>query len=508
MARTRVSQFAKYQLNSLAFSHVMSLSMDYHTSKSTGKVITAIEQGTDLTYLVDTLFEVGPMIIDLLVAVIYLTKHFDSTVGLIVLIAAVFNAYVTWKGNKYTSKMERQFVENSQRQNTVLYDSISNWFTVAIHNRAKFEHQRFSQAVWKNLLTERRYYDASEVLWKSQEVLLDLGLYASCYVAAIRVVEGHSTISSFVFLTSYWDSITSPMSSLAHQFHETAAHLIRAEWLYQLLQTKPSVRDKTDARQLNISEGRVTFENVSFSYNPQRTILDNISFATEPGQAIALVGETGSGKSTILKLLWRFYDVTSGRICIDGQDIRDITLDSLRDSLGSVPQDPSVFDQTIMQNLLYARPLATEQDVFDACNAACIHDQIMSFPDGYQSKIGERGVRLSGGELQRLAIARVMIRRPKIVVLDEATSAVDSDTEANVQRAIKALSAGRTVFTVAHRLSTVVAADKILVIHKGEIVEQGTHHGLLVANGRYARLWAIQTASQETDRLVDDSVSG
>lgn len=507
MARTRVSQFAKYQLNSLAFSHVMNLSMDYHTSRSTGKVITAIEQGTDLTYLIDTLFEVGPMIIDLLVAVIYLTRYFDSSVGFIVLVCAVCNGYTTLKGNKYTSKLERQFVENGQQENTVLYDSISNWYTVAIHNSAKSEHKRFTQAVWKSLVSNRRYFDITEVVWLIEKMLMNFGLYAACYVAAIRVVDGQSAVSSFVFLTSYWSSITMPMTSLAHQFHQTAAHLINAEWLYQLLQTKPSVQEKPDATRLDIKQGRITFENVSFAYNPERQILKDISFTTNPGESIALVGETGSGKSTVLKLLWRFYDVTGGRICIDGMDLRDITLDSLRDSLGSVPQDPSVFDQTIMQNLLYARPYATEQDVFEACKAACIHEQIQSFPEGYQSKIGERGVRLSGGELQRLAIARVMIRRPKIVVLDEATSAVDSATEANVQRAIKALSAGRTVFTVAHRLSTVVSADKILVLHKGEIVEQGSHSELLAMDGRYAKLWAIQTARHETDSLLDDAAS-
>lgn len=500
-ARTRVAQFSTYQLNSLAFSHVMSLSMDYHTSRSTGKVITAIEQGTNITYLLNTILSLGPRIIDLVIAAIYLTKKFDVSIGIVMLFALVINTYITLKGNKFTADLERKFVNNDQEQNKVLYDSISNWYTVAIHNRAQHEHRRYNSAVLKSLLSTRRYMDVSELVYSTQEIFLELGYMAVCYMVATRVADGSSTVSSFVFLTTYWSEISWPMMSLAHQVQETTSQLVKAEWLYQLLQTKPSVLDKDGAAPLRITDCAIEFNDVSFSYGPDRQILRGVSFRAEPGQSIALVGETGSGKSTILKLLFRFYDVTHGSITIDGQDLRDVTLDSIRDNLGAVPQDPSVFDQTIMENLLYARPYATEQDVFEACRLACIHDQILSFPDGYRSRIGERGVRLSGGELQRLAIARVIIRRPRIVVLDEATSSVDSETEASVQQAIKALSQGRTVFTIAHRLSTVVAADRIMVVHKGEIVESGTHRELLQLDGRYAKLWKIQTTAHEADLL-------
>lgn len=502
LARTRVSQFSEYQLNSLAFSHVMSLSMDYHTSRSTGKVITAIEQGTSLTYLLDTFLSLGPRVIDLILAAFILTKKFDASVGIVMAFATITNTYITIKGNTFAADLERRFINNNQEQNKVLYDSISNWYTVAIHNRSKYEHRRYNGAVLKSLLSTRRYTDTLELVYSTQEVFLQLGFMTVLYMGAARVADGSSTISTFVFLTSYWDMISRPMVSIAHQFQDTASRLVKAEWLYQLLQTKPSVQDKEDAQPLNITNCEIEFKNVSFAYSPERQILHDVSFKAQPGQSIALVGETGSGKSTILKLLFRFYDVTGGSITIDGQDLREVTLDSLRDSLGAVPQDPSVFDQTIMENLLYARPYATEQEVYEACRRARIHDQIMSFPDGYRARIGERGVKLSGGELQRLAIARVIIRRPRIVVLDEATSAVDSETEASVQQAIKALSEGRTVFTIAHRLSTVVAADRILVVHKGEIVEGGTHRELLALDGRYAKLWRIQTAGHNEEDLL------
>lgn len=473
----------------------MSLSMDYHTSRSTGKVITAIEQGTNLTFLFDIVLGFGPRMVDLVIAAIYISNKFDASTGVVMLMATLINAYVTAKGNKFTAAVERKYVNCDQEENKVLYDAISNWYTVEIHNRRKFEQERYNSAVMNSLLSVRRYSDVSEIVYNMQDLVLEIGYMIVCYMIATRVADGNSTVSSFVFITSYWSVISYPMMALAHQLHDTASQLVKAEWLYQLLQTKPSIQDKEGARPLQITNCEIEFKDVAFGYGPDRQIIHDVSFKVKPGQSIALVGETGSGKSTILKLLYRFYDVTEGSIAIDGQDLRDVTLDSLRDSLGAVPQDPSVFDQTIMENLLYARPFATEQDVFDACRLARIHDQILSFPDGYRSRIGERGVRLSGGELQRLAIARVLIRRPRIVVLDEATSAVDSETEASVQMAIKALREGRTVFTIAHRLSTVVTADTILVVHNGAIVESGTHRELLARDGRYANLWRIQTAA-------------
>lgn len=493
MADTRISQFAYRELKAVSFAHVMNLSMDYHSSKSSGKLTKAIEQGTDLTSIIDNVFTAGPMVVDLAIAAVYLSTEFDFYMGFIVLTTSLAHVYATGKGNALTVPMKRVRAERGRVENEVLYDSITNWPTVAYHNRKTFEQDRYARAVRASIMAERKFYDSNDYIFVVQSFALDMGLLVAASLAAYRVAVGSSTVGSFVFLVAYWASIKEPMSMLSWTFRETSGHLINAEWLYQLLKLQPTIRDKPGAGEINITEGRVEFRDVSFSYDPQRPILRDLSFASEPGQSVALVGETGGGKSTVLKLLYRFYDVKSGSVIIDGQDIRDVTLDSLRDCLGAVPQDPSVFDQSILENVRYARPGATDEDVIAACKAAQIHDQIQRFPAGYGTKLGERGVRLSGGELQRLAIARVILRAPKIVVLDEATSAVDSQTESSVQHALKTLSAGRTVFIVAHRLSTVVNADLILVIDQGRIVERGSHEELLKKEGMYSRLWSMQT---------------
>jgi len=288
-------------------------------------------------------------------------------------------------------------------------------------------------------------------------------------------------------------------------------NLIDAERVLQLLTTEPAVKNSEKATELVIKSGEVQFDNVNFAYDARKSVLKDISFTAEPGKTIAIVGETGGGKSTMLKLLFRFYDVTSGSIRIDGQDLRSVTLSSLRDALGVVPQDPSMFNQTILENIRYARLDATDDEIHEACKAAAVHDKILSFPDGYKSKVGERGVKLSGGELQRIAIARVLVKNPRICLLDEATSAVDSSTEQQIQEAFKKLSAGRTMFVIAHRLSTISEADMILVIEKGEIVEHGTHDQLLLQGGKYLELWTKQTSghsskaksSEDNDTKVD-----
>ena len=260
----------------------------------------------------------------------------------------------------------------------------------------------------------------------------------------------------------------------------------------ELLNTKPTVTESPESSPLIVTQGRVEFCGVDFSYDPRKPTLRGISFVAETGNTIALVGETGGGKTTILKLLYRYYDADSGHIRIDGQDVRDVSLDSLRDSFGMVPQDPALFNTSIMENVRYARLDATDGEVHEACRAAAIHDKILTFPDGYRSKVGERGVKLSGGELQRVAIARAILRDPAIVLLDEATSMIDTETEHLIQRAFKRLTSGRTTFVVAHRLSTIQHADKILVISNGEIAEMGTHDELFAMDGKYVSLWSRQ----------------
>lgn len=270
-------------------------------------------------------------------------------------------------------------------------------------------------------------------------------------------------------------------------------NLIDAEQLLQVFLTKPSVANRAGAKKLNLAKGDVEYTNVNFSYDGKKQIMKDLSFRAAAGQTIALIGETGGGKSTILKLLFRFYDVTKGSITIDGQDIRDVTLQSLRECIGAVPQDPSMFNDTVMNNIRYSRLDATDEEVFDACKAAAIHDKIITFTQGYQSKVGEHGVRLSGGELQRVAIARALLKNSKIILLDEATSSVDTETERHIQDALAKLTSGRTTFVVAHRLSTIINADLIIVIREGGILEQGTHSELFHVRGKYHDLWAKQS---------------
>jgi ABC-type multidrug transport system fused ATPase/permease subunit len=303
------------------------------------------------------------------------------------------------------------------------------------------------------------------------------------------------SIGVFITLLTYWSSITKPLSVVANSYRACTTYLINAERLLELLHTQPTV-DDTGCKHLHISKGRVEFDNVSFSYGDGKSTLKNIDVTAESGQTIAFVGKTGSGKSTILRLLLRLYDVTEGAIKIDGQDLRDITLKSLRDAIGVVPQESLLFNHTIMYNVKYARPSATDQEVEEACRQAAIHETIMDLPDGYQTIVGERGVKLSGGEIQRISIARVILRMARIVFLDEATSAVDSSTEAKIQEALKNLSAGRTTFIIAHRLSTIMDANLILVVDKGEIVEKGSHNELLQLGGNYNELWSKQSASK------------
>ncbi|KAF2141198.1 uncharacterized protein K452DRAFT_250940 [Aplosporella prunicola CBS 121167] len=494
LASFRISSYAYRQLTAAAFKHVMSLSMDYHTGKSTGDLLKAIEQGSDINSILEAfLFQGGPLIIDLIVAAVYLSSVFDVYMAFIIAITTGSYIYLGIQGTKYLNPKRRDHNAKSRKENEILYDSVSNWQTVSYHNQHKFEQERYAKAVEANTTADLAYWDSFSYIESAQSFIMILGLLVASFFAASRIYTGIAPIGDFVLLVTYWNSIESPLGNLIFTFRQTASHFISAERLLELLQTKPTVADKTNAKDLELKDGRVEFSGVSFAYDARKPILKDLSVAVEPGQTVALVGETGGGKSTTFKLLMRFYDVASGSVRIDGQDVRDVTLSSVRAAFGVVPQDPSLFNDTIMNNIRYACPGAPDEAVFAACKAAAIHDKILSFADGYASKIGERGVRLSGGELQRVAIAQVILKAPKIVLLDEATSAVDSSTEKEIQEAFRRLSKGRTTFVIAHRLSTVMHADLILVINDGRIVERGSHAELLEMKGEYHALWSKNT---------------
>jgi ATP-binding cassette subfamily B protein len=330
-----------------------------------------------------------------------------------------------------------------------------------------------------------------------QALIITTGLVVVMVMAAIGVQRGALTVGDFVMVQAYMIQITMPLGFLGTVYREIRQALVDMGEMFDLLHQPAEITDKPGAPALRVNGGAVVFEDVRFAYDPARPILKGISLRVEPGQTVALVGPSGSGKSTIGRLMFRFYDVTGGALRIDGQDVRDITQDSLHAQIGVVPQDTVLFNDSIRYNIAYGRPDATEAEVIAAARAAKIHDFVMALPEGYDTAVGERGLKLSGGEKQRVGIARTLLKNPPILLLDEATSALDTQTERDIQDSLRAMGQGRTVITIAHRLSTIADADRIVVLEKGEIVEEGTHEALLARGGRYSAMWARQSAEEE-----------
>ncbi|KAK4975722.1 hypothetical protein LTR66_010890 [Elasticomyces elasticus] len=508
-AELPMQQYSYQSIAGIAFDHIMNLSMDFHTDKNSGELIRAIDQGQGLHDLLDFVcFSLGPMVIDLVVAFGYVYYLFDVYMMLIILVTGLVYTWVATKFTQISRGRQRNWVKQWRTESRVQTESISNWQTISYFNNARYESQRYGTAVTAVNTAQRSYFSIYYFGSGLQSAVLLLGRLSVSLLAMRRISQGTASIGSFITLNAYWTAIQSPILNAAGSFRRISTLLIDSERLLQLLRTTASVKDAPNASPLCVSVGKIEFEDVCFAYDDRKPTLKNLTFTAEPEKTVALVGETGGGKSTTLKVLFRFYDVKSGSIKIDEQDIRSVTLESLRNVFGCVPQDPSLFNISILENVRYARLDATDEEVHDACRAASMHDKILSFPDGYESKVGERGVKLSGGELQRVAIARAILRKPKFVLLDEATSMVDTETEAQIQEAFERLTSGRTTFVVAHRLSTIQHADLILVINDGEIVERGTHDELLALNGKYVRLWSKQsgkTRTADTNRSVNVS---
>ncbi|KAF1812774.1 hypothetical protein P152DRAFT_396283 [Eremomyces bilateralis CBS 781.70] len=496
---TVVSIWQSVALKTFTFNHIMSLSMEFHNDKASGEVTQAISQGEALTNLLeDVCFELMPLIFHVFLTVSFVSYLFDVNLALVLLVSSVSYTWCVARSTKAFRPIRRKYVELSRNKSNVMYESIGNWQTVTYFNRLSHSMKRFRDCTLEVMELRLKYWILIDIWYGLQQNILQLGLLCACFLAAFKIARGEQSVGSFIALISYWQGLTHPISVLARSYRNVAQYLIDAERLLQLVLTKPAVVDKEEAEELNITDGRVEFKNVSFAYDERKPTLIDVNFTAEPGNTVAFVGETGSGKSTMLKLLFRFYDVKSGGIEIDGQNIKDVTLSSLREHMGVVPQDSTLFNQSIMENVRYARLEATDEEIYEACKAASIHEKILSFPDGYASKVGERGVKLSGGELQRVSIARVLLKNPKIVLLDEATSAVDSETEGQIQDAFSRLSVGRTTFVIAHRLSTIMDANLILVVDKGHIIERGTHDELLAMKGKFFKLWTKQRGFRDS----------
>ncbi|KAJ5095782.1 hypothetical protein NUU61_005138 [Penicillium alfredii] len=493
-----VSQYSYMELSTAAFEHVHGLSLDFHLGKKTGEVLSALSKGSSInTFLEQVTFQVVPMLIDLGIAVGYFLIAFDAYYALVVGISTFGYLYVTVRMAQWRAEIRRQMVNASRQEDAVKNDSMVSYETVKYFNAEQYEFNRYRDAVGDFQKAEYHVLFSLTLLNTCQNTVFMLGLLITCFIAAYQVTTGQRPVGRFVSLLAYMVQLQGPLNFFGTFYRSIQSALINAERLLELFREQPTVVDSPYATPLAMCKGDIRFEDVEFAYDARKPALNGLTFRCEPGTTTALVGESGGGKSTVFRLLFRFYDAERGCIRIDGHDVQDITIDSVRKHIGVVPQDTVLFNETLMYNLKYANQDATDEDVYAACRAASIHDKILAFPDGYDTKVGERGLRLSGGEKQRVAIARTIIKNPRIILLDEATAALDTDTEEHIQHALSTLSHGRTMLVIAHRLSTITTADRILVLSEGQVAESGTHEELLAMKGRYASMWRKQIRAQK-----------
>jgi ATP-binding cassette, subfamily B, vacuolar membrane transporter HMT1/ACLQ len=493
-----VEQYSYRAISNAAFVHVHGLSAEFHTGKRTGEVISALNKGSSInSFLSYITFNVGPMIFDLIVAVVYLTITFDIYVGLVVAVVTFLYVYVTIRLAQWRVTLRRNAVNSERDMEAVKNDSLHSWDTVKYFNSEQYEFNRYRGSI----LVFQGYTYWLEVTLSvmniSQGALFMLALLVACFIVAYQVARGYQTVSNFVLLITYMTQLQQPLNFFGTFYRAIQQSLINAERLLELFKEQPTVVDRPDVTELTTCDGDIVFDSLTFGYDKRKPALNSLSFHCQPGTTTALVGESGGGKTTAFRMLFRYYNPDSGRILIDGQDVQSISIDSLRSHIGVVPQDCNMFNESIMYNLRYANQSSTDEEVFAACRAAAIHDRIIAFPDGYNTKVGERGVRLSGGERQRVAIARTILKNPSITLLDEATAALDTETEEKIKSAFDSLSSGRTTIIIAHRLSTIVDADQILVLSGGTVVESGTHTELMQLEGKYASMWRKQSRAQK-----------
>ena len=495
----RVGQRALRALALETFTHIHRLSMRYHITRKTGGLSRIIERGVKgVDFLLRfMLFSIGPLILELaLVAGIFWTL-FGWQYMAVVLVTITLYILFTFRVTEWRVKIRREMNDQDTDANQKAIDSLLNFETVKYFGAEAREAQRYDGAMQRYESAAVKTGLSLSFLNGGQAFIITTGLILVMVMAAMGVQKGALTVGDFVMVNAYMIQITLPLGFLGTVYREIRQALVDMGEMFGLLSQPAEVTDKPGARPLRVTAGEVVFDGVAFGYEDSRQILKGISLRVGPGETVALVGPSGSGKSTIGRLLFRFYDVTAGAVRIDGQDLRDVTQDSLHAQIGVVPQDTVLFNDTIYYNIAYGNPGAGREAVEAAARAAKIHDFIQSLPDGYQTPVGERGLKLSGGEKQRVGIARTLLKNPPILLLDEATSALDTQTERDIQDSLKAMGQGRSVITIAHRLSTIVDADRIIVLEDGHIVEEGRHETLLGQGGRYAAMWARQSSEEE-----------
>jgi ATP-binding cassette subfamily B protein len=495
----RVGQRALRTLALETFTHIHRLSLRYHITRKTGGLSRIIERGVKgvdflLRFL---LFSIGPLILELAMVAVIFAVAFGWAYAAVVLVTIVLYVTFTLRVTEWRVAIRREMNDQDTDANQKAVDSLLNFETVKYFNAEGREAARYDRAMQGYEVAAVKTGLSLSFLNVGQSLLITAGLVAVMIMAALGVREGRLSVGDFVMVNAYMIQITMPLNFLGTVYREIRQALVDMGQMFGLLNQPAEVTDRPGARPLVVRGGEIVLEDVRFAYDAEREILRGIDLRVAPGARVALVGASGSGKSTIGRLLFRFYDVTGGAIRIDGQDLREVTQSSLHAAIGVVPQDTVLFNDTIFYNIAYGRDGATRAEVEAAARAARIHDFIASLPQGYDTTVGERGLKLSGGEKQRVGIARTLLKNPPILVLDEATSALDTQTEREIQLSLAEMGRGRTVVTIAHRLSTIADADLIVVMEAGCIVERGTHEALLAEGGRYAAMWARQTAEEE-----------
>ena len=495
----RVGQRALRQIALETFNHIHRLSMRYHITRKTGGLSRIVERGVKgvdflLRFLI---FSIGPLILELLLVGAILFFYFDWRYLLVVAVTIGLYIWFTFAVTEMRVKIRKVMNDQDTDANQKAIDSLLNFETVKYFGAEAREARRYDAAMAKYEEAAVKTNNSLAFLNFGQGLLITVGLVVVMVMAALEVDKGTLTVGDFVMVNAYMIQISMPLNFLGTVYREIRQALTDMGEMFNLLEQPAEITDKPGAVDLVIKGGEVRLDHVSFAYDAARPILKDVSLTVGAGQTVAIVGPSGSGKSTIGRLLFRFYEVTAGALRIDGQDVRDVRQDSLHAQIGVVPQDTVLFNDTIYYNIAYGRPGASRAEVEAAARAARIHEFVLKMPKGYDTQVGERGLKLSGGEKQRVGIARTLLKNPPILLLDEATSALDSQTERDIQDSLKDMGQGRTVITIAHRLSTIVDADLIVVLEEGRIVEQGRHDHLVEAGGRYSAMWLRQSTEEE-----------